>query len=145
MKYNNSPMKKYCLLLVLGVISMFFVSCSDDESDGGIELRSYLDGNYSPNSEDYLLAATIDGEKVSENASVTFHAGDFKTGSMILTNLLDGYDSVEISKLALTEITEDDYKRLTFSGSQKVDDTFSFSYSGYIVYGTLHLELSTIR
>ena len=82
-------MRKYTLLLILTIclIPMTFISCSDDENGGGIELGNYLNGTYAPGNEKNLLSATIDGETVSGDASVTFRTGDFKTGSMTLDNV----------------------------------------------------------
>lgn len=134
---------KYFLFIGLCLSPMTFISCSDDENGGGIELRNYLNGTYAPGNEKNLLSATIDGETVSGDASVTFRTGDFKTGSMTLDNVFEGYQSIEIDNLPLTEVTEDGYTRLTFSGKKTVDDTFGFSYSGYIVYGNLYIEITT--
>ena len=131
----------YFLFIGLCLSPMTFVSC-DDENEG-IELGNYLNGTYAPGNEKNLLSATIDGETVSEDASATFHSGDLKTGSITLNNVIKGYSSIVIDNLPLTEVTEDDYTRLTFSGEKTVDDTFSFSYSGYIVYGNLYMDIST--
>ena len=131
----------YFLFIGLCLSPMTFASC-DDENEG-IELGNYLNGTYAPGNEKNLLSATIDGETVSEDASATFHSGDLKTGSITLNNVIKGYSSIVIDNLPLTEVTEDDYTRLTFSGEKTVDDTFSFSYSGYIVYGNLYMDIST--
>ena len=131
----------YFLFIGLCLSPITFVSC-DDENEG-IELGNYLNGTYVPGNEKNLLSATIDGETVSGDASATFHSGDLKTGSITLNNVIKGYSSIVIDNLPLTEVTEDDYTRLTFSGEKTVDDTFSFSYSGYIVYGNLYMDIST--
>ena len=138
-------MRKYILLLAICLITTTtFVACDEDEPSGeSLELSNYLDGTYSPDSEKYLLSASIDGETVSTEATVTFRTGDFKTGSMTLDNVFEKYNSIKIDNLPLTEVTEDGYTRLTFSGNKTVNDTFSFSYSGYIVYDNLHIEIST--
>lgn len=138
-------MRKYTLLLILTIclIPMTFTSCGDDKNGESLELGNYLNGTYAPGNEKNLLSATIDGETVSGDASVTFRTGDFKTGSMTLDNVFEGYQSIEIDNLPLTEVTEDGYTRLTFSGKKTVDDTFGFSYSGYIVYGNLYIEITT--
>ena len=131
----------YFLFIGLCLSPMTFASC-DDENEG-IELGNYLNGTYAPGNEKNLLSVTIDGETVSGDASATFHSGDLKTGSITLTNVFEGYSSIVIDNLPLTEVKEEDYTRLTFSGEKTVDDTFSFSYSGYIVYGNLYMDIST--
>lgn len=136
-------MTKYFLFVLFCLILMTFISCDDDEGGEGIELGNYLDGTYTPDNEKYLLSASIDGKTVSTEASVTFRTGDFKTGSMTLDNVFEGYNSIEIDNLPLTEVTEDGYTRLTFSGNKTVNDTFSFNYSGYIAYGNLYIEITT--
>lgn len=136
-------MNKYLLLILLCLIPMAFTSCSDDENGEGIELGNYLNGTYAPGNEKNLLSASIDGKTVSEDASVTFRTGDFKTGSITLNNVFEGHNSIVIDNLPLTEVSENDYTRLTFSGNKTVDDTFSFNYSGYIVYGNLYMDIST--
>lgn len=136
-------MTKYFLFVLFCLIPMTFISCDDDEGGEGIELGNYLDGTYTPDNEKYLLSASIDGKTVSTEASVTFRTGDFKTGSMTLDNVFEGYNSIEIDNLPLTEVTEDGYTRLTFSGNKTVNDTFSFNYSGYIAYGNLYIEITT--
>ena len=138
-------MRKYTLLLILtlSLIPMTFTSCSDDENSESVELGNYLNGTYAPGNEKNLLSATIDGKAVSTEASVTFRTEDFKTGSMTLSNIFEGYNSIEIDNLPLTEVTEDGYTRLTFSGNKTVDDAFGFNYSGYIAYGNLYIEITT--
>lgn len=138
-------MRKYILLLAICFITTTtFVACDEDEPSGeSLELNSYLTGTYAPDNEKYLLSASIDGKTVSTEASVTFRTGDFKTGSMTLDNVFEGYNSIEIDNLPLTEVTEDGYTRLTFSGNKTVNDTFSFNYSGYIAYGNLYIEITT--
>ena len=134
---------KYFLFIGLCLSPMTFISCGDDKNGESLELGNYLNGTYAPGNEKNLLSATIDGETVSGDASVTFRTGDFKTGSMTLDNVFEGYPSIEIDNLPLTEVTEDGYTRLTFSGKKTVDDTFGFSYSGYIGYGNLYIEITT--
>ena len=59
---------KYFLFIGLCLSPMTFISCSDDENGGGIELGNYLNGTYAPGNEKNLLSATIDGETVSGDA-----------------------------------------------------------------------------
>lgn len=138
-------MKKFFLLFSFGFIllSTSLVSCNDDNNgNSGFELTSYLDGEYSKNDADKTLTATIDGNSVSEQAKVSFRAGDFKTGSITLIHVFEGYNSIEIKDIPLQEETKDETTFLKFAGSKKVDDSFSFSYQGYILYGNLYLDLS---
>ena len=79
---------------------------------------------------------------MSEQAKVNFRAGDFKTGSITLIHVFEGYNSIEIKDIPLQEETKDETTFLKFAGSKKVDDSFSFSYQGYILYGNLYLDLS---
>lgn len=130
-------------LLALGMIPVTFTSCGDDTPDNGLELTSYLDGNYTPTDDDCLLSATVNGEKVSEKASVTFHTKNLQTGNMVLDNFFEGYPSVEIEGFTLVQETEGEYVCLTFAGTERVDETLQFSYSGYVVYGKLYIEFNT--
>lgn len=129
-------------LLALGMISMSSISCGDDTPDKSIELISYLDGNYTPTDDARYLSATINGEKVSEKASVTFHTKDLQIGDMVLNNFFEGYASVEIEEFTLVQETEGESVRFTFTGTQRVDETLQFSYSGYVVYGKLYIEFN---
>lgn len=135
-------LKLVVALLALGMATVTFTSCGDDTPDKGFELTSYLDGNYTPTDNACHLSATINGEKVSEKASVTFHTRDLQTGSMVLNNLFEGYASVEIEEFTLAQETEGESVRLTFTGTQQVDETLRFSYSGYVVYGKLYIEFN---
>lgn len=136
-------MKKIFLLLSLGFMLISFASCSDDDKgNSGLEILSYLDGEYSKDNEDRLLTATINGHDAPEQASANFRARDFKTGSITLTNVFEDHSPVEIENIPLQEEAKDDYTFLKFSGNKKVDDTFSFSYKGYVIYGHLYIELS---
>ena len=129
-------------LLALGMISMSSISCGDDTPDKGFELISYLDGNYTPTDDDCHLSATINGKEVSEKASVTFHTKDLQTGNMVLKNFFEGYASLEIEEFTLIQETEGESVRFTFTGTQRVDETLQFSYSGYVVYGKLYIEFN---
>lgn len=129
-------------LLALGMISMSSISCGDDTSDKGFELISYLDGNYTPTDDACHLSATINGKEVSEKASVTFHTKDLQTGNMVLKNFFEGYASLEIEEFTLIQETEGESVRFTFTGTQRVDKTLQFSYSGYVVYGKLYIEFN---
>lgn len=129
-------------LLALGMISMSSISCGDDTPDKGFELISYLDGNYTPTDDACHLSATISGKEVSEKASVTFHTKDLQTGNMVLKNFFEGYASLEIEEFTLIQETEGESVRFTFTGTQRVDETLQFSYSGYVVYGKLYIEFN---
>lgn len=129
-------------LLALGMISMSSISCGDDTPDKGFELISYLDGNYTPTDDACHLSATINGKEVSEKASVTFHTKDLQTGNMFLKNFFEGYASLEIEEFTLIQETEGESVRFTFTGTQRVDETLQFSYSGYVVYGKLYIEFN---
>ena len=129
-------------LLALGMISMSSISCGDDTPDKGFELISYLDGNYTPTDDAHYLSATINGEKVSEKASVIFHTKNMQTGNMVLKNFFEGYASLEIEEFTLIQETEGESVRFTFTGTQRVDETLQFSYSGYVVYGKLYIEFN---
>lgn len=129
-------------LLALGMISMSSISCGDDTPDKGFELISYLDGNYTPTDDACHLSATINGKEVSEKASVTFHTKDLQTGNMVLKNFFVGYASLEIEEFTLIQETEGESVRFTFTGTQRVDETLQFSYSGYVVYGKLYIEFN---
>lgn len=129
-------------LLALGMISMISISCDDDTPDKGFELISYLDGNYTPTDDACHLSATINGKEVSEKASVTFHTKDLQTGNMVLKNFFEGYASLEIEEFTLIQETEGESVRFTFTGTQRVDETLQFSYSGYVVYGKLYIEFN---
>ena len=129
-------------LLALGMISMSSISCGDDTPDKGFELISYLDGNYTPTDDACHLSATINGKEVSEKASVTFHTKDLQTGNMVLYNFFNEHASVEIEEFPLIQETEGESVRFTFTGTQRVDETLQFSYSGYVVYGKLYIEFN---
>lgn len=129
-------------LLALGMATATFTSCGDDTPDKGFELTSYLDGNYTPTNDTCHLSATINGEKVSEKASVTFHTKNLQSGNMVLNNFFEGYASIEIKAFTLIQETEGESIRLTFAGTQQVDETLQFSYSGYVVYGKLYIEFN---
>lgn len=129
-------------LLALGMISMSSISCGDDTPDKGFELISYLDGNYTPTDDACHLSATINGKEVSEKASVTFHTKDLQTGNMVLKNFFERYASLEIEEFTLIQETEGESVRFTFTGTQRVDETLQFSYSGYVVYGKLYIEFN---
>ncbi|HJG77094.1 hypothetical protein [Phocaeicola barnesiae] len=129
-------------LLALGMISMSSISCGDDTPDKGFELISYLDGNYTPTDDACHLSATINGKEVSEKASVTFHTKDLQTGNMVLKNFFEEYASLEIEEFTLIQETEGESVRFTFTGTQRVDETLQFSYSGYVVYGKLYIEFN---
>lgn len=129
-------------LLALGMAAATFTSCGDDTPDKGFELTSYIDGNYTPTDDACHLSATINGEKVSEKASVTFHTKNLQTGYMVLNYFFEGYSSVEIKEFTLVQETEGESVRLTFTGTQQIDKTFRFSYSGYVVYGKLYIEFN---
>ena len=135
-------LKLVLALLALGMTPVTFTSCGDDTPDKSIELISYLDGNYTPTDDARYLSATINGEKVSEKASVTFHTKDLQTGDMVLNNFFEGYASVEIEEFTLVQETEGESVRFTFTGTQRVDETLQFSYSGYVVYGKLYIEFN---
>ena len=124
-------LKLVLALLALGMIPVTFTSCGDDTPDKGFELISYLDGNYTPTDDACHLSATINGKEVSEKASVTFHTKDLQTGNMVLKNFFD-----------LIQETEGESVRFTFTGTQRVDETLQFSYSGYVVYGKLYIEFN---
>ncbi|MCF2576936.1 DUF4925 domain-containing protein [Phocaeicola barnesiae] len=135
-------LKLVLALLVLGVTPVIFTSCGDDTPDKGFELISYLDGNYTPTDDACHLSATINGKEVSEKASVTFHTKDLQTGNMVLKNFFEGYASLEIEEFTLIQETEGESVRFTFTGTQRVDETLQFSYSGYVVYGKLYIEFN---
>lgn len=129
-------------LLALGMAAATFTSCGDDTPDKGFKLTSYLDGNYTPTDDACHLSATINGEKVSEKASATFHTKNLQTGYMVLNYFFEGYSSVEIKEFTLVQETEGESVRLTFTGTQQIDKTLRFSYSGYVVYGKLYIEFN---
>lgn len=135
-------LKLVLALLVLGVTPVIFTSCGDDTPDKGFELISYLDGNYTPTDDARYLSATINGEKVPEKASVTFHTENLQTGYMVLNDLFEGYTSIKIEEFTLIQETEGESVRFTFTGTQRVDETLQFSYSGYVVYGKLYIEFN---
>lgn len=135
-------LKLVLALLVLGVTPVIFTSCGDDTPDKGFELISYLDGNYTPTDDACHLSATINGKEVSEKASVAFHTKDLQTGNMVLKNFFEGYASLEIEEFTLIQETEGESVRFTFTGTQRVDETLQFSYSGYVVYGKLYIEFN---
>ena len=110
-------------LLALGMATATFTSCGDDTPDKGFELTSYLDGNYTPTDDACHLSATINGEKVSEKASVTFHTKNLQTGYMVLNYFFEGYSSVEIKEFTLVQETEGESVRLTFTGTQQIENT----------------------
>lgn len=135
-------LKLVLALLALGMIPVTFTSCGDDTPDKGFELISYLDGNYTPTDDARYLSATINGEKVPEKASVTFHTENLQTGYMVLNDLFEGYTSIKIEEFTLIQETEGESVRFTFTGTQRVDETLQFSYSGYVVYGKLYIEFN---
>lgn len=135
-------LKLVLALLALGMIPVTFTSCGDDTPDKGFELISYLDGNYTPTDDACHLSATINGKEVSEKASVTFHTKDLQTGNMVLKNFFEGYASLEIEEFTLIQETKGESVRFTFTGTQRVDETLQFSYSGYVVYGKLYIEFN---
>ena len=111
-------LKLVMALLALGMATVTFTSCGDDTPDNGLELTSYLDGNYTDDT--CLLSATINGEKVSERASVTFQTKNLQTGYMVLNNVFEEYSSVEIKEFTLIQETEGESVRLTFTGTQQI-------------------------
>lgn len=135
-------LKLVLALLALGMIPVTFTSCGDDTPDKGFELISYLDGNYTPTDDACHLSATINGKKVSEKASVTFHTENLQTGYMVLNDLFEGYTSIKIEEFTLIQETEGESVRFTFTGTQRVDERLQFSYSGYVVYGKLYIEFN---
>ena len=135
-------LKLVMALLALAMATVTFTSCGDDTPDNGLELTSYLDGNYTPTDDTCLLSATINGEKVSERASVTFQTKILQTGFMVLNNVFEEYSSVEIIEFTEVQETEGDSVCLTFTGTQHIDKTLRFSYSGYVVYGKLYIEFN---
>ncbi|WP_455995165.1 DUF4925 domain-containing protein [Phocaeicola barnesiae] len=135
-------LKLVLALLALGMIPVTFTSCGDDTPDKGFELISYLDGNYTPTDDARYLSATINGEKVPEKASVTFHTENLQTGYMVLNDLFEGYTSIKIEEFTLIQETEGESVRFTFTGTQRVDERLQFSYSGYVVYGKLYIEFN---
>ena len=135
-------MIRYLMLLALCLMQFTFYSCSNDETGNAITFESYLSGDYTVDNELFRLTATLNGAAITDkNAIVTFKTGDFTTGTMTLTNIIDGHSSVAINNLALVTEEEKDAKRLTFSGI-KTEETLSIGYVGYVVYGTLHLDLT---
>lgn len=108
-----------------------------------LELQNFFTGDYAPGKDGNMLYASVDGKNVAEDASASFATADFTTGNLTLTNFFDNYPSIKIEGFALNTEKEGDYSRLTFSGTATAEDTFSFSYSGYIVFGNLHVEIST--
>lgn len=135
-------LKLVLALLALGMIPVTFTSCGDDTPDKGFELISYLDGNYTPTDDARYLSATINGEKVPEKASVTFHTENLLTGYMVLNDLFEGYTFIKIEEFTLIQETEGESVRFTFTGTQRVDERLQFSYSGYVVYGKLYIEFN---
>lgn len=137
-------MKQILIFLLLFCPFLFLAtSCGDDTPNGeDLTWNSYLDGKYSPDNETNLLSATVNGVDVNKDASVTFRAGDLQKGSMTLDNLFDGYGSIEIKDVVMKKEDEDPV-RLTFTGTKKISDTFSLSYSGYVIWGHLYIELTT--
>lgn len=118
-------------------------SCGDDTPNGeNLTWNTYLDGKYAPGDEANLLSATIDGVDVNKDASIIFSAGDLQKGSMTLSNLFDGYATIEIKAIAMKKEGEDPV-RLTFTGTEKISDTLSLTYSGYVTWGHLYIELTT--
>ena len=109
-------LKLVMALLALAMATVTFTSCGDDTPDNGLELTSYLDGNYTPTDDTCLLSATINGEKVSERASVTFQTKNLQTGYMALNNVFEEYSSVEIKEFTLVQETEGESVCLTFTG-----------------------------
>lgn len=114
-------LKLVMALLALAMATVTFTSCGDDTPDNGLELTSYLDGNYTPTDDTCLLSATINGEKVSERASVTFQTKNLQTGYMVLNNVFEEYSSVEIKEFTLVQETEGESVCLTFTGTQQID------------------------
>ena len=62
--------------------------------------------------------------------------------NMVLKNFFEGYASLEIEEFTLIQETEGESVRFTFTGTQRVDETLQFSYSGYVVYGKLYIEFN---
>ena len=135
-------LKLVMALLALAMATVTFTSCGDDTPDNGLELTSYLDGNYTPTDDTCLLSATINGEKVSERASVTFQTKNLQTGYMVLSKVLEEYSSVDSKEYTLVLEDEAESVWLTFTGTQQIDKTLRFSYSGYVVYGKLYIEFN---
>ncbi len=135
-------MRSYFLISILffGLIG-FMSSCKNDEVGNGIEMTSYLDGNYSPGNDENELSATIDKTSVSSKSSVTFRSSSNKKGYMKLIEFFEDFPSIEIEDIQLKEVVKDDYKQLEFSGNKTVGSSLRFEYSGYIIMGELHLEL----
>lgn len=130
------------MLLVVCLMPLTFYSCSNEETGDTITFESYLSGDYTVDNEFFILTATLNGAAITDkNAIVTFKTSDFTTGTMALTNIIDGHSSVFIDNLTLITEEEKDAKRLTFSGI-KTEETLSIGYVGYVVYGTLHLDLT---
>ena len=70
------------------------------------------------------------------------HTKNLQSGNMVLNNFFEGYASIEIKAFTLIQETEGESIRLTFAGTQQVDETLQFSYSGYVVYGKLYIEFN---
>lgn len=134
-------MTKYYTVVLIIVISIFctLVSCSKDDTPYNPAI-SYLTGEYMPTSKSYVLEATIDGEKVNNDAVVVFNTGDNKVASITFKNIIDGQKSVTIQNVTLNK----DETQYNFNGSETLKNGKMLMYSGSIQMTGYDSNLLTI-
>lgn len=135
----------YKLLLILCAALFTFTSCSDDNNPEQ-NIKSYLDGDYTLNSQNYKLDATLNDIKISDaSALVSVSSTGSNTLKLVLKNIIPGQSTVTLNNITLTEDTSQGRK--IFSGTTNISSSQTISYSGSITMagfgngGTLTIHL----
>lgn len=133
------------------VISTFFIimcvcllgSCSSDNNEPENPAQSYLSGNYMPGSKSYVLAATVNGEAVGNDAEVSLKSADYKTATIELKNIVDGASSVTLANVALRQNSTNTLQ-YDFAGDTKLADGKTLTYDGNVTMTGYSINVLTI-
>jgi hypothetical protein len=136
--------------IILCIIAISILSCSDDNEKGTDYSQSYLNGTYQNYSEvyenknpfedgeNYLILKYNDNELKSKE--VSFYTSDHKIGKITFSNIINNEEETIISNIAL--VIDEEKGGFSFEGLYNTKNSKKVTYSGHIVVGTLSLYLN---